>query len=207
MIIPNTADVQSVDYLSVGRSMFCNAVLTTRFPWVYVRLHRPTRSHRVSWAHVRLYGTKNFQKISHEKTSQYPWLGEQIRNWPSLKDLALSWWISARSFDAGEICEFRLHTVTCLASLYVGKQYRTNNEPQNRIKWRWVEPRLHRKSNNIPKVARVQFLSLFMPIFLRFNNYIEAARHPNSKSLRFAVWKWGFRFTIFWSYPCIYIHW
>ena len=33
--------------------------------------------------------------------------------------------------DAGEISEVRLHTGTCLASLYVGKQQRTNNEPQN----------------------------------------------------------------------------
>ena len=38
-------------------------------------------------------------------------------------------------FDAGEICEMRLHTVTCLAARYVGKQHRTNNEPQNSIKW------------------------------------------------------------------------
>ena len=38
-------------------------------------------------------------------------------------------------FDAVEICEMRLHTFTCLAARYVGKQHRTNNEPQNGIKW------------------------------------------------------------------------
>ena len=31
-IIPNTAHAQSVDYLRVGRSMFCHAILITRFP-------------------------------------------------------------------------------------------------------------------------------------------------------------------------------
>jgi len=30
--------------------------------------------------------------------------------------------MGALFFDAGEICELRLHTVTCLASYYVGKQ-------------------------------------------------------------------------------------
>ena len=54
-------------------------------------------------------------------------------------DLALRIWLfygeTVRgSYDAGEICELRLHTVTCLASLHVGKQHRTNNESQNRIK-------------------------------------------------------------------------
>ena len=96
-----------------------------------------------------------------------------LRDWPCIKDLALIWWISARFFDAGEICELRLHTVTCLALPYVGKQHRTNNEPQNRIIWPWIEHRFHRKSNYRPKFAKVQFISIFIPIFLRFNNYIE----------------------------------
>ena len=33
----------------------------------------------------------------------------------------------------------------------VKRSHRTNNELQNRIKWPWIEPRLHRKSNNKPK--------------------------------------------------------
>ena len=92
---------------------------------------------------------KTFKKFSHKKSTllQHPWPGEEIRDSPGLKDLVLSWWIGVRFFDVGEICELRLHTVTCLASLYVGKQHWTNNEPQNRTKWRWIEPRLHRKSN------------------------------------------------------------
>ena len=107
--------------------MFCHTVLTTRFPWVHLRVHHATPSHLVSCAHVRLPGTKDFQKNFPQKnTAQYPWLGEEMRDWPCLKDLALSWWISARFFDAAEICELRLHTVTCLASLYVGK-HRTNS--------------------------------------------------------------------------------
>ena len=110
-------------------------VLTTRFPWVHLRVHHATPSHLVSCAHVRLPGTKDFQKNFPQKnTSQYLWLGEEKRDWPCLKDLVLSWWISARFFDAAEICELRRHTVTCLASLYVGKHHRTNKEPQNRIK-------------------------------------------------------------------------
>ena len=56
---------------------------------------------------------------------------------PSLRcllRLALSRRICERFFDAREICELRLHSVTCLASHYVGKQHRTNNHSQNRIK-------------------------------------------------------------------------
>ena len=70
---------------------------------------------------------------------------EEIRDWPGLKDLALSWWIGARFFDTGEVCELKLQTVTCLASLYVGKQHRriTSNKPQNRIKRPGIEPRFN----------------------------------------------------------------
>lgn len=68
-----------------------------------------------------------------KNTSQYPWRGEEIRDVPGLKGLALLWLIGAQLFDAGEICELKLHTATCLASHYVGKRHRTNNEPQNRI--------------------------------------------------------------------------
>ena len=140
-IITNTAHVQSVHYLRVGRSTFCHAISITRIPWVNFRVHHATHSHEGFWPHVRLPRTKSFQKLfSQRSTSQYPWRGKEIRNWPGLEDLALSRWIGARVFDAGEICESRLHTVTCLASLYVGKQHRTNNKPKNRIKWPWIEP-------------------------------------------------------------------
>ena len=109
-------------------------------------------------AHVRLPGTKDFQKNFPQKnTSQYPWLGEEIRDWPCLKDLALSWWISARFFDAAEICELRLHTVTCLASLYVGKQHRTNKEPQNRIKMNLAQVTENKQQQTQVHVSTIYF--------------------------------------------------
>ena len=74
------------------------------------------------------------KKISPQKAHR---AGEEIRDSPCLKDLALSRRIGAQSvFDAAEICELRLHAVTCRALHYVEKQHRTNNEPQNRIKSR-----------------------------------------------------------------------
>ena len=94
---------------------------------------------------------KTSKNFSHKtKTSQHPWLGEEIWDWPSLKDLVLWWWISVQFFHEGEICELKLHTVTCLTSHYIGK-HRTNNVPQNHIKWPSTEPSLHRKSNYKPK--------------------------------------------------------
>ena len=90
-IIPNTAHAQSVDYLRVGRSMFCHAILITGIPWVHVRVHHATHSHWGSWALVRLLRTKNFEKHFPTKgTSQYPWRGEEIRDWPGLNKVALS---------------------------------------------------------------------------------------------------------------------
>ena len=79
---------------------------------------------------------KTFKDFSHKKknTSQYPWWEEMIRDSPGLKDSALSWRIAVRFFDSGEICQLRMHTVTCLASHNLGKQQRTSNEPQNLIK-------------------------------------------------------------------------
>ena len=141
---------------------------------VHVRILWVTHSHQGSRGHVRLPSAKNFQNIFPQKSTllEHPWRGEEIRDWPGLKDLVFSWWIGLRFFDVGEICELRLHTVTCLASLYVGKQHWTNNEPQNRIKWRWIiEPRLHRKSNL--QQAQVYVISIFVSVFLHFNNYIE----------------------------------
>ena len=47
--------------------------------------------------------------------------------WP-LRITAIGGESSALFFDTGEICEVRLHTVTCLALNDVGKQHQTNNE-------------------------------------------------------------------------------
>ena len=57
----------SVDYLRVGRFMFCHAVLITQIPWVHVRFHLATRGHRGSWAHVRSPRTENVQSIFPQK--------------------------------------------------------------------------------------------------------------------------------------------
>ena len=60
-IIPNTAHAQTVDYLRVGRAMFCHAILITRIPWlVHVLVHHATPSHR-SLAHLRLPRRKTFK--------------------------------------------------------------------------------------------------------------------------------------------------
>ena len=68
---------------------FAAEILTTRFPWVHGCVHQSTRVHRVS----------RMQKVSKrfpsKNASQYPWLGEEIRDWPCLKDLTVSWLISA----------------------------------------------------------------------------------------------------------------
>ena len=37
----------------------------------------------------------------------------------------------------------------------------------NRIKRPWIEPRSHRKGNNRPKFTKVQFISIFMAVFLQ----------------------------------------
>ena len=50
---------------------------------------------------------------------------------------------------AGEIYEFRPHTVAFLSSHHVRKQHRTNNEPQNRIKWPWNDPSTQKKQKKV----------------------------------------------------------
>ena len=140
---------REISRLSDGRKIH---ILSCNFDYS-VPLSPFSRSSRNTWSSrflsVRQIAQKHklSKKFPTKNTSQYPWLGEEIRDWPYLKDLTVSWWISAQFFDAGEICELRLHTVTCLASR-VGKQHRTNTELQNCIKWPWIEPRLNRKSNN-----------------------------------------------------------
>ena len=61
--------------------------------------------------------------------------------------------------------KWRLHTVIFVASPAEGKHHRTNDEPQNRIKWSWIEPRLQRKSTNQPKFT---WWNLFLYLFLYF---------------------------------------
>ena len=56
---------------------------------------------------------------------------ERCEIYLAFKDHSYWWRISALFFDTGEICEVRLHTVTCLALNDVGKQHQTNNEPPN----------------------------------------------------------------------------
>ena len=73
-------------------------------------------------------------------SGQYPWRGEEIKDSRDVKGLANQ---CAVLWCGRGVCE-----LSRLASLYVRKEQETNNEPQNCIKWWWIEPRLHRKSNN-----------------------------------------------------------
>ena len=129
------------------------------------RSPRNTSSSRLLSARQIAQNQKLWKKFPTKNTSQYPWPGEEIRDWPGLKDLALSWWIDARFVDAGEVCELRLHTVTFLASFCVGKQHRTNNEPQNRIKGPWLNPSCIEKATTGPSLGKY---NLFLYLCLYF---------------------------------------
>ena len=59
-------------------------ILTTRFPWVHGCVHHSTRVHRVSWMQ------KLSKRFPSKNASQYPWLGEEMRDWPCLKDLTVN---------------------------------------------------------------------------------------------------------------------
>ena len=59
-------------------------ILTTRFPWVHGCVHHSTHVHRVSWMH------KLSKRFPSKKASQYPRLGEEMRDWPCLKDLTVN---------------------------------------------------------------------------------------------------------------------
>ena len=61
-------------------------ILTTRFPWVHFCVHHSTRVHRVSWMQ------KLSKRFPSKNLSQYPWLGEEMRDWPCLKDLTVNQW-------------------------------------------------------------------------------------------------------------------
>ena len=75
-------------------------------------------------------------------SGQCPWRGEEIKDSHGVKGLA--------NQCAVLWCRRDLW-VDLPCSLYVRKEHQTNNEPQNCVKWWWIEPRLHRKSNNRPK--------------------------------------------------------
>ena len=98
-IIQNTGHAQSVDYLRVGRSTFFPVILITRIPWVHIRVHHATRSHRgqVPERTSDCPEPKTFNTFSHKKHIAIPMTTEEIRDWPGLKDLALSWWIGANN--------------------------------------------------------------------------------------------------------------
>ena len=74
----------SVDYLRVGRFMFCHAMLITQIPWVNVRFHSATRGHRGSWAHVTSPRTENVQNIFPQKHIVIPMTRgrDQRLTWP-----------------------------------------------------------------------------------------------------------------------------
>ena len=93
--------------------------------------------------------------------------------------------------DKGEICELKLHTITCLDLHYAGKHWR-NNELQNHIKWPLVKPRLHRKSNNKPKFTYIFILFLYRYLCLYLYilativkpHYFEVPREKDH------LWRW-----------------
>ena len=70
---------RAISRLSEGRKIHvlsCN--IDYRFPWVHVRVHHTTCSHRGSWAHVSLPRTKNYQKHFPQKHIEI-WRGEAKR--------------------------------------------------------------------------------------------------------------------------------
>ena len=84
-----------------------------------------TTQHRGSWAHARLPSAKNVKKIFPQKTHRDT-CDERKRQ---ETDLTLRNWRFRGKSLRGSLIRLRLHKVTCLASLYVGRQHRTNNEP------------------------------------------------------------------------------
>ena len=76
---------------------------------------------------------KKIKKMSPQK-KKHNAIPKGIRDtYLAKQDLPVSWRIGPPFFDAGEICELRLDTVTCLASIYVGKQHQTTKDRQNYV--------------------------------------------------------------------------
>ena len=65
--------------------------------------------------------------------------------------------------------KWRLHTVIFVASPAEGKHHRTNDEPQV---MNWAQEREKQAKINPSLRKWNQFISIFMPVLLRFNNYI-----------------------------------
>lgn len=86
----------------------------------------------------------------------------------------------AQFFDAMEIWEFRLHIVTCITLLDVGKQHQTNKKPQNHVKWPWIEPRSHRKKKQ--QYAQVYVSTIYCSIYAHISvEYLCWISHTKSK--------------------------
>ena len=81
-----------------------------------------------------------------------------------------------------EIWEFTLHIFTCITSLYVGKQHRTNNKPQNHVKWPWIEPRSHRKKQ---QYAQVYVSTIYCYIYAHISvEYLCKISHTSLRIVR-----------------------
>ena len=101
---------------------------------------------------------------------------EEIRDWPGLKDLALSWWIGARFFDAGEVCELKLQTITCLASLYVGKQHRRRRRSKTVQKGQELSPGYSEKATTDPNLRKYNlflYLCLYFYVLTTIIEFLE----------------------------------
>ena len=68
--------------------------------------------------------------------------------------------------DARAILESRLDTVTCLASLNIEKQDRTNNVPQNPASGEEMIPCYTEKATINTSSGKCEFISTFMHWFL-----------------------------------------
>ena len=135
-------------------------ILTTRFPWVHGCVHHSTRVYRVSWMH------KLSKRFPSKNASQYPWLGEEMRDWPCLKDLtvnqcAVLWcgrdlWVETAHSD---LPFFALWRKTTPNKQRAAKPYKMARN--------WAP--VTQKKQQQAQVDVSTIISIFMPIFLRFN--------------------------------------
>ena len=120
----------------------------------------------------RIAYLKTFKKISRIKHIAIPMTRASYKTltWPEgfgasmVNRCAVVW--------CGRDFELKLHTVTLPCFALCRKTTPNKQRAAKRIKWPWMEPRLHRKSNNRPKFSWEQFISIFMPTLL-VNNNIE----------------------------------
>ena len=115
------------------------------------------------------------KKFAQKNTSQYPWRGQEIRDWPVLK-----------GFGAFMVNRCAVEALWCGRGLWVEtahshlpsfalcrKTTANKQRAQNGIKWPWIERDYTKRQQQAQVYVSIQFNSIFMPIFLRFNNYIE----------------------------------